>query len=178
MIFRTKQIFICLGILILAASAVNSFGPASDLKNPILSLDTKNMPLAEVLQEISEVSGYKIVVRGEADISVSLKLKDVGLEEMLRRIFRNLNYALLWDEKEKKVQLSVYGAKGKRRSGRPDSKIRDSVKKSRKNIRPPDTENKEEGDDYDDIFEEERHIEVSVSGRDSRFIQTTPTTAE
>ena len=94
MIFRTKQIFICLGILILAASAVNSFGPASDLKNPILSLDTKNMPLAEVLQEISEVSGYKIVVRGEADISVSLKLKDVGLEmnQRLRQAIVNQTF--------------------------------------------------------------------------------------
>jgi hypothetical protein len=82
-----KYIILWLLAVMFTASAAGTFGSATG--NLLISLDVKNEKITRVLEKISKASGYNIILSTEEeDMPVSLQLKDVSLEEMLRRVLK------------------------------------------------------------------------------------------
>jgi len=164
---------------------------AADMKKPPLkphlSLDVRNKSLPEVLEKIATESGYEITLYGElVDFSVSLKIKEARLEELFRRIFRKINYTVLWNEKEKKITLSLYDDKGIMASPPPGAEKQDDksgTNKSAKDLfgkKSPNPGPNPKGSPKVSVFgrknsDKEGKPGISISGKDTRFVQTTST---
>jgi type II secretory pathway component GspD/PulD (secretin) len=52
----------------------------------IVSLDIKNMNINDVLKIISDTSGWSIIASSEVNVSINIWLKDITVEEALRKI--------------------------------------------------------------------------------------------
>lgn len=183
---------IWLGLAMIAFPAISIFARGVDTnKKPHLSLDVRNKSLAEVLEKIATESGYEITLYGElGGFSVSLKIKEATPEELLRRIFGKLNHTVLWNEKEKKVVLSLYDDKGilaaspagGKEAGQPGSgpgsmprRAEDIFGKKSPNPSP----NPKNGPAVSVFGRKNSDMKekpgVSISGKDTRFVQTTST---
>ena len=74
----------------------------------VFSLDVKDKPLGKVLKEIEKSTGYKITVDDRwVNFPVWATLKNVGVEEGLRRLLRGFNYALIVADKEKTIFIDI-----------------------------------------------------------------------
>lgn len=178
-----KKIYLifCLLAVISFTSATGTFETEAE-KFP-LSLDVKNEKITQVLEKISKASGYRIILSGEGeDMPVSLQLKDMSLEEMLRRVLWNLNYTAVWNHSEKKILLAVYGVKGKP-GGKPDSKVQAETGQERSlpdissqpQIEPHEFWKNTVGDKPEQAENRSEEPEVSISGTDTPFVQGTDT---
>ncbi len=176
MSIRKAYIISWLWAVLFIVSAAGTFG--SGTGNFLISLDVKDEKITQVLEKISKASGYHIIFSGKGeDMPVSLQLKDTGLEEMLRRVLRNLNYTAVWDNAGKKILLSVYGVKGNF-GGLPEisSQPQEQLHEFWKNTigdRPEQSENGPEEHEITIYRPEEPY--VSISGTDTPFIQATDT---
>jgi hypothetical protein len=176
---RYIYIFICLGMLIMGGAQARSLVSGSEIEKPLFSLDVRKMPLEQVLDEISERSGYDIVLRGEAgeeNLPISLKLEDVTLDEMLRRVLRELNHTALWDEAEKKILLSAYASKNASKKDMSQDAAGISAQGSGEDKRPQRGSALNMAGFGRPATLPERTPSVSVSGNKTRFAQTTDTT--
>lgn len=176
---RYIYISICLGLFIMGGTHARSHVSGAETQKPLFSLDVRKMPLAQVLDEISETSGYDIVFRGEGgeeNLPISLRLEDVTLDEMLRRVLRDMNHTALWDEAEKTILLSAYSDKSgsKKKGSQGVSALRAmSPGKGRRSKRGQSLDMSGFGRP---ATSSERRPAVSVSGSNTRFVQTTDTT--
>jgi hypothetical protein len=88
-------------------------GTIAQPSSPVFSLNVKDEALDRVVEKISKGSGYKIILEGErGDFRVSADMENVTIEEALWRCLRDLNYAVAWNEKDRKITLFIQGAKG------------------------------------------------------------------
>ncbi len=178
---RYIYIFICLGMLIMGGAQARSLVSGAEMEKPLFSLEVRKMPLVQVLDEISASSGYDIVLRGEAgeeNLPISLKLEDVALDEMLRRVLRELNHTALWDEAEKKILLSAYASKSATRKDMNQDAAGISARGSGKGDRPKGKRGSAlnmAGFGRPASLSGKKPL-VSVSGNNSSFAQTTETT--
>ena len=77
----------------------------------VLSLDARNDSLGNVLNKLAESSGYRIEFnRKWSDYPVNVRIKDESLDDALKRVLNDFNYAIVWDERAKIVTLFIYGA--------------------------------------------------------------------
>lgn len=178
-------------ILVLLATVLflSSPGLADESEMPVVKLTITDENLRDVLKQISKMTGYEILLNGDAgDQPISVILND-PLDEALRKILRRFSYAAVRREEEKKVIVSIFDdspvpnpADRKIRtsdgagsefysSGERDSESRNSFytpPPPLKDILPSDYRSESYGND----------LSPSVSGRGTRFIPTTPTIAE
>lgn len=77
--------------------------------NPVISLSVKEEPLIDVLDDITEQTGYRFELSEEWESHpISANVKDLPLERGLKRILKNLNHTILWGE-DNVVNIRVYG---------------------------------------------------------------------
>ena len=176
--FNMKWIYvlICVGAIVLADNAIRSFGSGRAANAPVFSLDAREEALADVLERLANKSGYTIIFKGEgADLPVSIRLKDVTLEEMFRRILQRSNYTVVWNDPEKTVSLSIYAsAKGRKaRKSRRDAAEKDGEEETPTMIF---SGHKTDGDDEGDRTNRERGHGLTITGEETRFVQATDTT--
>lgn len=83
-------------------------------KGKRVSFEFREQPMAEVANKISEELNYKVLMDDElASVLVSGKFNEVTLEDFFsRRIFRDKNVAILFDDAEHVVFISSLGKKG------------------------------------------------------------------
>jgi HEAT repeats len=79
----------------------------------MLTLRAQEVPLADVLAAIGERAGFEVSVRGTADMSVSMVLAEIPLEEGLRQLLRGGSFAFFYDRPRAEpaaelVELRVY----------------------------------------------------------------------
>jgi hypothetical protein len=75
------------------------------------SLDVKDEPLNKILEKIAEDMGYEITAnRKLADVSVTTRLKNVTVEEAVKRLLKNFSYALVTEDLEKRISIMIYDA--------------------------------------------------------------------
>lgn len=74
----------------------------------IMDITIDNMPLEEVLRELSSIVPFELKGKISSDEIVSTSFKKVSLEEVLKRILRGYNYVLIKSD-EKKPLLMVMG---------------------------------------------------------------------
>ena len=112
-LFRYLGVFllICLGAISTIFSPMPCTGSESGEKLATFSLEVDQQPLGEVLQEISKATGYEITVDKEyAKQPITVSLKNVTVEEGLRRILGKLSRYLVIDEAEKKISVRIVDA--------------------------------------------------------------------
>lgn len=65
------------------------------------SIDFENAPLPDVLRELTKITGVKIITESTLSNRLFTKsYKNQTIEEILKDIFRNVNYASVWHYKE------------------------------------------------------------------------------
>ena len=77
--------------------------------DPLISLTVQNEPLGDVLETITQDTGYRFNLNGKwKEHPVSATLNDLPLEKGLKRLLRSLNHSIVW-ESDKIVTITVFG---------------------------------------------------------------------
>ncbi len=72
------------------------------LKNGQISVKLKNAPLEKVLKEIMSQSGAKIWLNDSIDTTITIEFQNLPIEEGVRKIIKNKNYAFVFAPNESK----------------------------------------------------------------------------
>jgi hypothetical protein len=105
----------CGFLVILSALCVFSLAAAqsadlASVKSGLLSVNLKETSLLDVARDIEKQSG--VWFRGDETIfqeKISVTFNDLPIEEGLKRILTNLNYSLMFDDKNKVAGVMVMG---------------------------------------------------------------------
>ncbi len=85
----------------------------------VVTVDVRDMPLADVLRNISEQSGINIEVHSGGSVKVTQSFSDVGVDEGIRRLAPAYNVVLVYGNDESKpgasrlVEVHVYETSSK-----------------------------------------------------------------
>ena len=181
--FTTLFIYLFIAAFLIIGSYAfvtpESFAIKKSPQRPVFSIDVKDKALGEVLEDISNATGYSIILNGENDnLSVSLKLRNVGLEETLKRVLKDINYTVVWDDFARKVFLSVYGEQETTVRGRVMAPGK-PIGNAKQPINPPGmfprTVPGPNGQPIRHTIQRGARPGVDISGRTTRFAQTTST---
>ena len=90
-------------------------GSDSGEERATFSLEADQQALGEVLQQISKTTGYEITIDSEyAKQPITVSLKNVTVEQGLRRILGKLSRYMVIDEAEKKISVRIVDAEVKK----------------------------------------------------------------
>ena len=79
-----------------------------ELKPVVFSLNVKDEPLSEALKKISKATGYRITVSENwASLPVTAQLKNLTVEEGLKRLLKGLNRSLVIQDTEKRILIQI-----------------------------------------------------------------------
>ena len=65
------------------------------VRNGLVSLDVRNVRLADVIREIGEVAGFETVVRGPLDMQITRSLTEMPVYETVRQLMRETNFVII-----------------------------------------------------------------------------------
>ncbi|MBN1832242.1 MAG: hypothetical protein JW896_09040 [Deltaproteobacteria bacterium] len=175
-------------VLLATALFLSSPGLANGSDIPVVKLTVTDENLGDVLKQISKISGYEILLNGDAgDQTISVILND-PLDEALRKVLRRFSYAAVRREEEKKVIVSIFDDSlvpnpASRNSRAADgagsifsSEDRDPESRNSFYTPPPPLKDILPSDYRRGSYEND--LSPSVSGRGTRFVPTTPTIAD
>jgi hypothetical protein len=98
--------FLLLAALILPGHPANG---QESTQEPYISLRVLNQPLSEVLDKISQDTGYTFKLKEEwKGYPVTAAIQNLPLSQGLKRILTPLNHAIIY-ESENKIHILVYG---------------------------------------------------------------------
>jgi hypothetical protein len=108
--FRRQRAAICLLAFLLAHPTLPTFSAESAKNSPFISIEAEDETFMSVFEKIASVTGYQFLIAEElVNIPITIKLRNETLEGALMWLLRGLNYAIIWDETEKKISISIYG---------------------------------------------------------------------
>ncbi len=91
--------------------AVPGIGATESMDGAVFSLDAENLAFKEVLNEIYRKSDYTVEITDRwLDVPVTVKFRDMPVEEGLKEILRGLNvtgYVMTGDAKEKRINVII-----------------------------------------------------------------------
>jgi len=167
---------------------VVSSGIAEEPAMPVVNLVVEDENLGDVLMEISEITGYEILLSGaEVDQPISVILND-PLDEALRKVLRRFSYAAVRNEEEKKVVLSIFDDTLASNPANRKSRVEDATGISIYSgdtdsegwsgffTPPPPREDSLPSENSRGSFKNE--LSPSISGKQARFVPTTSTIAD
>ena len=178
MLNKTQWKYLLTGFALITVMSwpADFLGKAVVPQHPVFSLNVKDQELSQVLKDVSIASGYKIVFNGDDDLRISLALRNSNLEQTLKRVLRDINYTAVWDDAHKKVFISAFGQKkasGIRNPGIPSGI---SKKMARMHTNPSGMFPRKVPVHGKSVIPGQRQIPgVDISGRNTRFVQTTST---
>ena len=109
---KNRPFFLIILYLFFSVNLVNStFASGIKAVKSSISLDVKNEALQKVLKRISGVSGFEIYLFCSKNPIISFKLENVSLHSALKRILRNINHVIIWNEEDKKIKIVIYDPK-------------------------------------------------------------------
>jgi len=113
-----NRLIVCLFIIFgCAAEVIQPVLAQETPSDPIINVVAKDEPLIDILDEIAQDTGYRFTLTPQwEDHAVSANIKNLTLEQGLKRLLRSLNYTILW-EADKTVTIMVYGKANPDRSG-------------------------------------------------------------
>jgi hypothetical protein len=83
--------------------------PGKSQSSELISLNTKNEPLSEVLDNVSRSTGYELVVDEIwNDLLITVKFDAIPLDQALKRILAHMNHAIVY-QSDSKVLIKIYG---------------------------------------------------------------------
>ena len=188
--FSSSFIFLLIlaGGIISTGLAITSFGSQNGSGPTVFSLSAKEEPLRKVLDKISIASGYEITLNGESEgLLVSVTFKDATLGEAIERVLAGLNYVAVWDEQDKKISLTTYNLEGPKKNIKTQPEISHDKANSRVSIRKPSKTEKGNGATVSDTAvsgtnekrsKQTRNFKVSITGKNTNFVQGSKTTID
>ena len=94
-------------ILIIALAFYSIAQGKSDF-NELVSLNANNEPLSEVLDNVSQASGYEFIIdENWADLPITVKFDAIPLNQALKRILASVNHAIIYNS-DRKVLIRIY----------------------------------------------------------------------
>ena len=110
--FTMKSIITLILWLLLFSGNEIAVTPASatdSVAYPVIKLTVNNQPLGEVLNAITDETGYAFSINEEWESHpVSATIDNLSLEQGLKRLLRNLNHTIIWDSNQI-ITIMVYG---------------------------------------------------------------------
>lgn len=74
----------------------------------LVSVDANNEPLSEVLDDVSQASGYEFIIdENWDDLPISVKFDAMPVDEALKRILANVNHAIIYNS-DRKLVIRIY----------------------------------------------------------------------
>lgn len=74
----------------------------------LISLNTSNEPLAEVLANVSQASGCELIIdENWVDLPITVKFEAIPLDQALKRILAKVNHAIIY-QSDRKVLIKIY----------------------------------------------------------------------
>lgn len=102
------RLLACL-LTVMVVPAVHPVMASENAAEPRISLTVANQPLGEVLDSITSDTGYRFNLNDRwEDYPVSATIRNLPLEQGLKRLLRSLNHTIIW-ESDKVVTIKVYG---------------------------------------------------------------------
>lgn len=170
--------------MLLFVVIIMAAGAESAKNNLLITIQVKDERLIDVLQKVSNISGYEILFKGDGDFPVNAKVTNATVEEFLKKILRNVNYAAVWEENGKKISLSIYSGQGRSTASRivPENRVRPPSQKlempeKRYPWMPPESDNGKSGGS-EKVSDKATRPQPSISGANSLFEQSTRTTTQ
>ncbi|MGD8520095.1 MAG: hypothetical protein PVF56_03030 [Desulfobacterales bacterium] len=85
-----------------------SFAHGKSSFQEMITLNTENQPLAEVLEDVSRASGYELIIdENWDDLPITVKFDAIPLDQALKRILAKVNYAIIYSS-DRKVLIRIY----------------------------------------------------------------------
>jgi len=76
--------------------------------NEMITLNIENEPLAAVLNDVSQATGYELIIdENWDDLPITVKFDAIPLEQALKRILAKVNYAIIYSS-DRKVLIRIY----------------------------------------------------------------------
>ena len=95
----------CLGVFTSRAAHTDN-----SIAEEIISLDVTGQPLGEVLEDISEATGYQFIIdESWEEFPINASFKNEPLHKGLKLILRNLNNAVIYGS-DRKIKIIIYDA--------------------------------------------------------------------
>ena len=94
---KRKKISMAVLLLLLAAAPVLR-AETVDFKDGLLTVQARNLPLKQILQQLADQTGAEITVEGTADNAVSADFAGTDLAAALLRIAPDFNSVVLYGE--------------------------------------------------------------------------------
>ena len=161
-------------IIIFVFFAFQGINRPSDINAEPISIQYRDEPLAAVIEKISAHSGYEVVIDGvHRDTPISGDVQNLSLEETLRKILKRFNHTIIWNEKEKKIIISVY-------DGSPDASTGDRNSTASETVEPipSNSFSIQPSDEFGAFIQPTGRRDTMISGEGRRFIEGTRTTGE
>lgn len=173
-----KLFFLTLFLLTVFGGSTLSIPPSiaqETAESPRINLLAENQPLGEILDNISQDTGYQFKLNNQwRDYTVSASIVNLPIEQSLKRLLRNLNHTIIW-ESDMMVTIKVFGKTEPKRATRsvsPAVAKRNSLRRTRPAPRPtfkPPAEEPEPEPDPDEAEEEK-----SESDQEEESEEVTP----
>jgi hypothetical protein len=97
---------ILLAAQILCTSTIAEMAP----NTPLTSIEAEDAIFKDVLDKIAKDTGYRFLIAEElAKMPITVKFTDESLDRALWILLKGRNFAIVWDEIEKKISISIYG---------------------------------------------------------------------
>jgi hypothetical protein len=101
-------LLICL-LAIMGSAATHPVMALDAAADPRISLTATHQPLGAVLDSITGDTGYRFNLNERwEDYPVSATIRNLPLEQGLKRLLRSLNHTIIW-EADKTVTIMIYG---------------------------------------------------------------------
>ena len=85
-----------------------SFAQGKSSFNEMITLNIENEPLAEVLDDVSQATGYELIIdENWDDLPITVKFDAIPLDQALNRILAKVNYAIIYSS-DRKVLIRIY----------------------------------------------------------------------
>ena len=85
-----------------------SFAQGKSSFNEMITLNIENEPLAEVLDDVSQATGYELIIdENWDDLPITVKFEAIPLDQALKRILAKVNYAIIYSS-DRRVLIRIY----------------------------------------------------------------------
>ncbi len=108
-----QHVIISIFVIILNVAALGynnvSWAVIKEAETDVFSFECKNRPLIKVVDEISNLTGTKIIINEKwAKWPVTVKLKQISTNRALKRILRRLNHAIIY-RTDNRISVIIMG---------------------------------------------------------------------
>lgn len=115
----------------LCAENVPRLNVSYDDKEDLLTVDANFVPLTHILSQIATLSGVEIILDPSIQKDISIYLPPQPLENALKQLARDLNYAMQYDKAGSRLVVMKIVPQGKQNSGNLVSATKPNIRSGR-----------------------------------------------